>query len=124
MRRDRLLVNGLTFVGPHGYYAHEREEGRRFRVDLAVELSTARPGGSDALADTVDYRAFAEIVLEVGHGPSHKLIESMAEQMCALILARHPVEAVELRLIKYADGVPGAPESVGIEIRREQERAG
>ncbi len=119
---DKLLVNGLEFVGPHGYYAEERAEGRRFRVDLVAEVSTRRPGVSDALEDTLDYRELAGIVVEIGQGPSHHLIESLVEAMCAAILGRHgAVQAVEIRLVKFADGVPGDPESVGIWVRRERE---
>ncbi len=116
--QDQLLVHGLEFTGPHGVYAYEREQGRRFRVDLEVQLGAARTSAEDELEDTLDYRALAQAVLDVGLGPSHDLIETLAEDMAALILERHPVTRVELTLRKYADGIPGEPEYVGIRIVR------
>ncbi len=118
---DRLLVHGLEFKGRHGVYEVERIEGNRFRVDVAVALDTRRAGSSDALGDTVDYRTVADAILSVGHGPSHHLIESLAESMASLIFERAAlVVAVELTLRKYAAGVPGEPEWVGVQIRRER----
>jgi dihydroneopterin aldolase len=120
-REDRLLVEGLVFVGRHGVYAEERREGRRFRVDLEVTLGAGRSGGGDRLEETVDYRGLAQVVMDVAQGPSHQLIEALAEEMAGQILGRYPVSAVSLTLRKYADGVPGEPECVGVRIHRRAE---
>lgn len=117
-QRDRLMVEGLVFTGPHGVYAYEREGGRRFRVDVEVELGAGRLSGADALKETVDYRGIAQAVMDVGTGESHQLIETLAEDMASMILERLPVSRVWLTLRKYADGIPGEPECVGIKIVR------
>ena len=118
---DSIFVHNLEFVGKHGVYEDERRDGRRFAVDVRVETATLAAGTSDALAETVDYRDLAAVVMEVGHGPSVQLIETMAEQICGRILANHrSISLVELRIRKYATGVPGEPEWVGIEVVRER----
>lgn len=114
------MVHGLRFLGYHGVYDEERRDGNQFNVDVVVEVDTHAPGSSDTLGDTVDYRDISQAVLEVGQGPSRHLIESMADAMAALILERLPVSAVEITLRKYAKGVPGDPEWVGLHIRRER----
>jgi dihydroneopterin aldolase len=115
---DRLLVEGLCFVAKHGVYEEERRDGRRFRVDVEVELGAGRASGADELSQTVDYRNIAQAILDVAHGPSHLLIETLAHDMAALLLARLPVEAVALTLRKYVEGVPGEPACVGVSILR------
>ena len=120
-RRDRIEVHGLKFLGYHGVYDEERRDGNQFRVDVEVEVDTREAGSSDALPDTVDYRGIAQAVLDVGKGPSQHLIESLADDMASLILERLPVHAVEIKLRKYAQGVPGEPEWVGLTIRRQRE---
>lgn len=117
---DKLVVHGLQFVGRHGVYEHERREGRRFRVDLEVIVDTDAAASSDRLDDALDYRSLAEVILAVGQGPSHHLIESLAEEMAQRLLDDRRVGRVELTLRKYADGVPGDPEWVGIGIVRER----
>jgi dihydroneopterin aldolase len=120
---DRLVVHGLQFVGKHGVYEHERAEGRRFRVDLEVVVDTDVAARSDDLDDALDYRSLAASVLDVGQGPSHHLIESLAEAIAERLLADQRVGGVELALRKYADGVPGDPEWVGITISRWRSQA-
>lgn len=115
----RIFVEGLEFVGPHGVYEEERLEGRRFRVDLAVETRRVDAAGSDALEDTIDYRGLADIVLEVGQGPSVHLIERMSDEILTRVFARYAqVDAARVTIRKFATGVPGDPECVGVELER------
>ncbi len=120
---DRLFVHGLQFLGRHGVFDEERRDGRNFRVDVEADLELVRRGDGDALARTVDYRDIAEIVLEVAHGPSRHLIETLADEMAQRMLERLPLAGVTLTLRKYADGVPGDPEWVAIRVHRTREGA-
>lgn len=121
MTPDTILVHNLEFVGFHGVYDEERAEGRRFAIDLEARVRTAPAGRSDVLQDTVDYRDLARIVLEVAGGPSLHLIEALAERIGDRILAELPaVERVDLTLRKFATGVPGDPDWVGLRISRQR----
>ena len=115
---DRLFVRGLSFRGAHGVYEAERVQGSRFTVDVEVELLTSSEQCGDELERTLDYRKIATAVLDVASGPSRHLIETLANQMAARILERHAVASVDLTLTKYAEGIPGNPDSVGIRISR------
>ena len=118
---DRVRVHGIHFLGYHGVYDEERRDGRRFRVDLEVELlPTHRSNSTDALADAVDYRSLAGTVMEVANGPSVHLIEHLADTMCRLLLERHPIGAVELTLHKFVPDLPGDPDHVAVPRRRVQ----
>lgn len=118
--RDRLFVHGLQFLGRHGVFDEERRDGRNFRVDVEAELLDQVRGDGDELSRTVDYRDIADAVLGVAHGPSRHLIETLADQMARALLADLPLASVQVTLRKYADGVPGDPEWVAIQVRRER----
>ncbi len=115
----RIFVENLEFVGAHGVYEEERVEGRRFKVDLEVEVSDAESSVTDDLGDTLDYRELAGIVVEVAQGPSRALIEKLAGKILTIVFARCPqVKWARVRIKKAATGVPGNPEYVGVELER------
>lgn len=114
-----IFVEQLEFTGAHGVYEEERREGRRFIVDLEVDVAEGPAATSDALGDTLDYRALAQLILDVGAGPSCALVEHMAAQILDSALARHPeVLCARITIRKFATGVPGAPRCVGVRMTR------
>ena len=122
--RTQILVEGLEFVGRHGVYEEERRDGRAFRVDLTVDVDTRPAARSAELGDALDYCELAQIILEIGKGPSVVLIETLSHQMVDTILDRFPsVSEVQLRLRKFATGVPGEPQSVGTFVHKTRERS-
>lgn len=115
----RIFVENLEFLGAHGVYEEERVEGRRFRVDLEVDVPDVTSSRTDALGDTLDYRELAGIVVEVGQGPSRSLIERLSGDILTEVFARCPqVEWARVRIRKSATGVPGDPEFVGVQLER------
>jgi dihydroneopterin aldolase len=117
---DTIMVEDLEFLGFHGVYDEERAEGRRFRVDVEVDVAPlARAGETDALEETLDYRAIAAVVQDVFQGPSVHLIERLADTICRRLLASEPmVQRVRLSIRKAATGVPGDPRWVGVRMER------
>lgn len=115
----KVFVDNLEFMGRHGVYEEERRDGRRFQVDLIVSLDEEGSANSDALEHTLDYRRLAEIILEVGHGKSHLLVEKMAGEILGSLFERYgEVKAATVTIRKFATGVPGDPRCVGIELSR------
>ena len=113
----KIFVENLAVVGYHGYYEEERRDGRRFIFDLEVDVPD--PGDGDDLEETVDYRELSEIIMRHVDGESVKLIETLGERIIRDVLNEHAsVESVELQIRKYATGVPGDPEHVGIRMQR------
>src|SRR4051812_9784605 len=99
--RDRILVQGIEFHGHHGVPAAEREVGHRYRVDVELELDLREAGATDDVTSTVDYTDVVRKVLEIGTGPSLRLVESLATRIAGSILETFPrVEAVELCVAK------------------------
>src|ERR671920_2279251 len=87
---DEILLEGMRFYAYHGVNAEERTLGQRFMVDVVLAVDLRRPGQSDDLADTVSYSAVYKVVREIVEGEPRNLIEAVAEEIAAEILAEFP----------------------------------
>jgi 7,8-dihydroneopterin aldolase/epimerase/oxygenase len=88
---------GLEVFGRHGVDDDEREEGRTFIYDVALEVPMP---ASDRLEDTVDYRAVAACVRDVSDGAEFRLIENLAAAVADGLAARFPAERVRVHVRK------------------------
>ncbi len=116
---DRIVLANLAFQARHGVHAWEKTQPQRFEVDLEVGLDLAPAGGSDALADTVDYGAVHALVRHVVEGPPVDLLETLATQIAAAALALDPrIEVVTVRIRKPEVKLGGPLDYAGVEITR------
>jgi hypothetical protein len=75
---DRIEIRDLRVVGVHGVLPEERERAQPFSLDIVAWVDMAAAQASDALADTVDYGALAQLASDlVGQG-SFQLLEALA----------------------------------------------
>ena len=115
---DRVFVRGIQFYGHHGVSEEERRQGQRFLVDVELNLDLRPAAGSDELSASIDYAEVLRMVRQVGEKEQYRLLETLAERIAALLLERFPVATVRVRASKPAPPLPGAFESVGVEISR------
>lgn len=121
MARDKLLLEGMVFYGYHGVEEDEKRLGQRFVVDVELTSDLSRAGRSDLLQDTINYAAVYRLVRGVMEGPSHNLIESLAEEIATRILADARVEEVRVRVKKPSVPIKGSILSAAaVEIVRGQ----
>ncbi|MEK8171991.1 dihydroneopterin aldolase [Streptomyces sp. M19] len=107
IRVDRVALRGLKARGHHGVFAHERERGQTFVVDVVLGLDTRAAAADDDLNKTVHYGEIAEEVVEVVRGEPVDLIETLAERIARQCLKHEPVQEVEVVVHK-----PDAPITV------------
>ena len=101
---DVLSVVGIECWGHHGVFDHERRDGQRFVIDLALAVDTRPAAASDDLRDTVDYGSLvAEVADAVGRDPVD-LIETLAERIATVCLRDRRVEWARVTIHK-----PDAP---------------
>jgi len=115
---DRIILAGMRFFGYHGALAHERRRGQEFVVDVEVESDLRRAGKSDDPADAVDYRHVYAAVQAVVEGPPKQLLEALAEEIAARILALDGVDAVTVRLRKPSVMLAGPLAYSAVEMTR------
>jgi dihydroneopterin aldolase len=114
-----LVLHRIAFDGRHGATEAERRTSRTFEVDVEIEAPLERAASSDELADTIDYREVAEIIVTLGTSEVHHLIESLAQRMLDALVARFPSGAFRLELRKLAPpGCPGQPAYAAVRLGR------
>lgn len=104
---DTITLTGLRASGFHGVFDHERRDGQIFVIDVTVHLDFAAAAAGDDLARTVHYGELASEVVAAVESDPVDLIETVAERVAQVALAREAVQVVEVTIHK-----PGAPITV------------
>jgi dihydroneopterin aldolase len=117
---DEILLEGMRFYGYHGVHPEEQRLGQRFVVDVALAVSLQAAGEGDDLAATVSYSAAYAEIRRVDEGEPRQLIEAVAEEIAAALLALDDrVRRVRVRVAKPEAPVKGAIlDTVAVRITR------
>lgn len=119
-QQDRIALTGITAVGHHGVFEHERRDGQPFIVDVVLHLDLRPAGQSDDLTQTAHYGELAEQVTKLITGDPLNLIEALAERIAAHVLASFPVNAVEVTVHKPKAPIEVPFGDVTVSIYRER----
>lgn len=112
-----ILVSRITFVGHHGVSAAERVDARRFEVDVELQAEVHAAERSDRLGDTLDYTEIADIIVGIGTGASHHLIEALGRKMLDALSERFRNTHIKLELRKLSPpGCPGEPAFAAVRL--------
>ncbi|GAA4228113.1 dihydroneopterin aldolase [Streptosporangium album] len=115
---DRISVKGLRARGRHGVLAAERELGQEFVVDATLFLDTAAAAAGDDLTRTVHYGELAQDLVKVVEGEPVNLIETLAQRLADVCLAREQVLSAEVSVHKPAAPIPLPFDDVIVTITR------
>jgi dihydroneopterin aldolase len=114
-----LVLTRLVFEGRHGATESERRTLRTFEVDVEIETPLDKAAASDMLADTIDYREVAEIIVAVGTSDTHHLLESLAGHMLDALGTKFPWASFRIELRKLdPPGCPGQPAHAAVRMTR------
>lgn len=106
----KVFVEDLVLLGKHGVGDHERAAPQEFHIEISAEVDTAAAIASDDIADTANYKDFAETAREIVEGPSCRLIETLAHKIAGRILEHPRVRNVSVTILKpkaLPVGIPG-----------------
>lgn len=117
---DQVQLTGVSARGYHGVLPSERQTGQEFRADVVLYLDTRPAAAGDDLAQTVSYADVAGDVHDVLTGEPADLVETVAERIAAVVLARPQVEAVDVRVHKPHAPIPVPFADVEVTIRRDR----
>lgn len=119
MFKDKVLLHGMVFYGYHGVHPAEKELGQRFVVDLEMVADLSESAKTDDLSKTLNYSDAYRITKEVVEGPSHNLIETVAEEIASKVLKALPAAEVTVRVHKPQSPIKAAGAGTpSIEITR------
>jgi dihydroneopterin aldolase len=116
-----ISLERLEFDGRHGATAVERRATRKFEVDVELDVEASAAERSDKLTDTIDYSRVAEVIVTIGTGEPHHLLESLARRMVDNVRGRFPgIKRVRLELRKLNPPTcPGHPAWSAVRITDE-----
>lgn len=113
---DVISIRNLRAWSLIGVHPHEREHRQELRIDVWLGTDTRAAAAGDDLGQAIDYSDVARAFRERAGGATHRLVETLAEELAALALERFGARAVRLSVEKRG-AVPGT-DAVGVTIER------
>ena len=97
---DTVFLHGLEVDCVIGIWDWERQfkQTLEIDVDLATDLRTAAQ--SDAIADTIDYKAVTKRLIQLAETGGFQLVERLAEALAQAILTEFDVAWTRIRINK------------------------
>ena len=119
---DEILLPEMVFHTCHGVYEKEKTVSQTFRVALTMALNTEEAGQNDDLQCTVDYSKIYQKVANIMLGPAKNLLEHLAADIAATILADAAIARVCVEVCKEAADM-GDGRRIPAIVRINRERA-
>ena len=113
---DTIFIKELTVHAIIGIYDWERQIKQRLVFDIEMGTDIAKSAATDAIEDTLNYKAVAKRVTQFAEESNYGLIESLIEKVAEIILNEFPTPWVRITLNKV--GAVRGSKSVGIRIER------
>ncbi|MEH6519449.1 MAG: dihydroneopterin aldolase [Halioglobus sp.] len=113
---DIVFIRELRVDTTIGVYDWERTLRQTVVLDLEMATDIRAAAGDDALQHTLDYAAISARIVSFIEQSEFELVETMAEQVAALVMSEFSVPWLRLRVCK-----PGAvlqARDVGVLIER------
>ena len=113
---DIVYVHGLRLETIIGIWEWERQVKQTVLVDLDLGTDIAKSASSDAIEDTVDYKAVANRLVKLANESEFLLVEALAETISAILISEFGVEWLRVRINKQ--GALKGVRDVGVIIER------
>lgn len=113
---DLIYLHDLKVDTVIGIWEWERRTTQRLTIDLDMAVNIAQAASSDAIRDTLDYKAVAKRVISFVSESQFQLVETLTERIATLLLAEFPTPWVRVRVNKKG-AIRGASD-VGVVIER------
>ena len=113
---DKVFIEALEIEALIGIYDWERRIRQPLLFDIEMAFDNRIPAASDAIVDTLNYKAVSKRVVEVVSQSDFGLVETLAERVAAVILDEFAVRQVKLKLSK--PGAVRGARAVGVMIER------
>jgi 7,8-dihydroneopterin aldolase/epimerase/oxygenase len=115
---DLVFIEDLRIDTLIGIYDWERRTRQTIALDLEMGFDNARPAASDAIGDTLNYKAVSKRLIAFVEASSFQLVETLAERCAALVRDEFGVAWVRLKISK--PGAVRGARAVGVVIERGQ----
>lgn len=117
---DIVFIRELSIDTTIGIYDWERRIRQTIILDLEMGTDITKAAATDAIEDTLNYKAVAKRLIQFVGDSQFQLVETLAEECARIVREEFDVPWVRLTLNKKG-AVRGA-EGVGIQIERGSRR--
>ena len=98
---DKISIVDLEVSYRVGVPEAERARPQRLLLTVEMESDFGAAAKSDGIADTIDYYAVTQRLLKFGEGREWKLIEKLASDIAAVVLAEFEPASVSVLVKKF-----------------------
>lgn len=98
---DEIFIRGLRVSCHVGVPDEERAHPQELMIDASFSPSSTAVGLEDDIRRTVDYHAVAVRLEQVAGERPRRLIETLAEELAAMVLDEFPVVSVAITIEKF-----------------------
>ncbi len=113
---DIVFIEDLRIDTVIGIYDWERKIRQPVALDLEMAFDNRKPAKTDAIADTLDYKAVSKRLIAFVEESSFQLVETLAERCAEIVREEFGVAWLRLKLAK--PGAVRGAKSVGVIIER------
>lgn len=120
---DKIKIKNLEVFAHHGVLKEENVLGQKFIISITMYTDIIKAGTSDELQYSINYAEVSQFVTEYMQAHTHRLLETVAEQLSKELLLHFTTEHVELKKVKLEIKKPWAPvllplETVSVQVKR------
>lgn len=113
---DTVFIQNLCLDAVIGVFDWERQVKQKIRIDLEMSTNIAKAAASDALEDTLDYKAISLRIRAIVEDNQPQLVETLIEMIAQSIMQDFAVPWLRITIAK--PGAVRGSEAVGVTIER------
>jgi dihydroneopterin aldolase len=113
---DSVFINDLRIETIIGIYDWERKVRQTISLDLEMGADIRKAAATDAIEDTLNYKAVAKRLIAFVGASEYQLVETLAEKIAEIVLSEFAVPWV--RLTVHKPGAVRGSRDVGVIIER------
>ncbi|MGI9319877.1 MAG: dihydroneopterin aldolase [Thiogranum sp.] len=113
---DIVFINDLRIETIIGIYDWERKVKQTISLDLEMGTDIRKSAATDAIEDTLNYKAVAKRLIAFVGDSEYLLVETLAEKIAEIVLSEFSVPW--LKLTVHKPGAVRGSRDVGVIIER------
>jgi dihydroneopterin aldolase len=113
---DIVFIRDLRIDTLIGIYEWERRVRQTISLDLEMGADIRKAAATDAIEDTLNYKAVAKRLIDFVGNSEYQLVETLAEEIAAIVLNEFTVPW--LKLTVHKPGAVRGSRDVGVVIER------
>lgn len=124
IRNDYIEIKNLEVYANHGVLAEEKKLGQKFYIDAKLYVDVLNAAASDDVENSVNYAEVTEVIQKVFKSKSTNLIETAAQSLAGILLARFTkTDRIDMTVKKPSAPVDAHFDYMSVNITRSRHTA-